>query len=177
MKRCFVSIRFPEEVIDYIGQLQEQIKRENLFEGKFTEPENLHLTLKFLGEIDEGKIEKVRERLSQVNFNKFDTRLEYTGFFDNRKYGVVWIHLLGCEGLQKKIDTALEGLFDKERRFMSHLTIARVKRIEDKKKLINYLENLKIEKIEFPIDGFYLQESKLSSQGPSYSVLEEYKLI
>ncbi len=175
--RTFISLKFSEEVINYIRQLQEQIKKENLFEGKFTGLENLHLTLKFLGEINEEKLEHVRERLGEIEFSQFDTRLESVGFFDNQRSGIVWLSLTNCEELQKKIDEVLVGPFEKEMRFMSHLTIARVKKIEDKKRLINYLKDLEIEKMKTNIDKFYLQESKLSSRGPEYSVVEEYKLI
>jgi 2'-5' RNA ligase len=50
--RSFIAIELPREAINYIKQLQGLIKKQNLFTGKFTEPENLHLTLKFLGEIE-----------------------------------------------------------------------------------------------------------------------------
>jgi len=81
-----------------------------------------------------------------------------------------------CDALQKQIDGSLLELFEPERRFMSHLTIARVKNIQDKKEFLKSIGEIKIEKIRFRVDRFYLMKSELTSEGPGYSVLEEYNL-
>jgi len=180
--RCFISINLPEKVILEIVKIQKQLEKENLFVGKFTEPENLHLTLKFLGEVDEDKIEDIKERLGKIKSKSFETELGECGFFDNRKSKrfpkkfIIWIHLTNCENLQKEVDKALSGLFEKEKRFMSHLTITRVKKIKDKIKLIEFLNKIKTRGIKFNVDKFYLMESKLSKKGSEYSVIEEFIL-
>ena len=81
-----------------------------------------------------------------------------------------------CEGLQKEVDEALRGLYEKEQRFMGHLTIARVKKVQNKKKFIEDLRQINVPKRFFFIDKFYLMESKPKKEGPEYTVLEEYKL-
>lgn len=172
--RCFISLKLPKEVRDYLSEIQEEIKKENLFHGKFTSPENLHLTLKFLGETDEKKLKEIEKRLEKIEFREFAAELRNAGFFGNKKYGIIWIRLSNCENLQRKVDGSLSGLFKPEDRFMSHLTIARTKKIQDKKKLITFLNNLKISPIKFKVAGFYLMNSRLFKDGPEYSVLKEF---
>ncbi|HEB47313.1 MAG TPA: RNA 2',3'-cyclic phosphodiesterase, partial [Candidatus Pacearchaeota archaeon] len=144
--------------------------------GKKTEPENLHLTLKFLGEIDKEKVVEVKEKLREVKFKEFETKIAYIGFFDNKKYGVVWIHLPNCEKIQEEVDEKLSSLFEKERRFMSHLTIARVKRIQNKAEFLRKLREIKFQKIRFVVKNFNLKKSTLMQEGPVYETLEEYGL-
>ena len=179
MTRAFISINLPYEVCKYIKKIQEKLPK---FKGKKTETENLHLTLKFLGEIDERKIEKVKEKLREIKIEKFETEIDSLGIFDNRKsklYSrnlIVWLHMKKCNALQIQIDSKLEKIFEPEKRFMSHLTIARIKYIPDKKVFLNELKKIEIEKIEFLVDKFCLMKSKLTGKGPRYSVLEEYNL-
>ncbi len=177
--RTFISIDMPKEIQKEIRKIQERLPE---FKGKKTESENLHLTLKFLGEANERKIENIKERLRKVEHNSFETEIDSIGVFDNRKSKVykrriiVWLHLTNCEKLQKEIDEKLKDLFEKERRFMSHLTIARVKKVRDRKKFIIELKKIKFPKIKFKVDAFYLMESKLSEKGSKYSVIKKYKL-
>jgi len=177
--RVFISINIPEKIKKEIVEIQSKLPE---FKGKKTEKENLHLTLKFLGEIDEEKVEKVKARLRKVEYNAFESHLGSIGVFDNRRSKkdsrnlVTWLHLTNFRRLQKIIDESLEGLFTREKRFMSHLTIARVKKIEDKEYFLSELMKIKVPEVKFKVDAFYLMESKLSEKGPKYSVIEEYKL-
>ena len=177
--RTFISVNIPEEIKKEIKKVQDFLPE---FSGKKTGLENLHLTLKFLGEIDDYKVERVKEKLREIKIEKFETEIDSTGVFDNRKSKVysrnliVWLHMKDCDNLQRQIDSKLEKLFESERRFMSHLTIARVKYIQDKRKFLDEIKKMKIEKIRFDIDRFYLMKSELTPEGPRYSVLEEYNL-
>ena len=85
------------------------------------------------------------------------------------------MHLTNCEKLQKEVDEKLKEIFDKEERFMSHLTIARVKSC-DKEKFLEELRNIEVPKIKFEVEKFYLMKSELSSEGPKYKIIEEYDL-
>ena len=175
--RVFIAIELPEEAKAEIERIQKELKKQNLFEGKLTEKENLHLTLKFLGEIDEAKIEEVKKRLREIKFPAFNAVLREAGVFSEDFVRIVWIKLEGnVTGLQKEVDSALKGLFKPEFRFMSHLTIARVKSVKDKKRLIDYLSSAKIKRIEFPVSGFALKKSELTEKGPIYTDIERFKL-
>lgn len=177
--RAFIAINFPEEVKEKLRKVQEKLPE---FPGKETEIENLHLTLKFLGEIDEKSLENTRERLRKIDFKHFDAGITSSGIFDNRKSDeykrkiIVWAGVGGCEELQKEVDNALGGLFEREKRFMGHVTLARAKDLPDKSTFLKKIEILKISKISFTVASFFLMESELTSQGAKYRTIEEYKL-
>jgi 2'-5' RNA ligase len=176
LKRCFICIDLPLEAKKYLNEVQEMIKKKNLFQGKFTEFENLHLTLKFLGEISEEKISEVRQRLKKAKFNAFDVYLGEVGVFSERFANLIWVKLGGKSifDLQKQVGDVLDGLFETEERFMSHVTIARPKKVFDKNLLLDYLHKIKIKKECFNIDRFFLKSSDLKEDGPVYSTIEEY---
>jgi 2'-5' RNA ligase len=177
--RTFISINIPEEIRKEIKKIQDFLPE---FSGKKTELQNLHLTLKFLGEIEEQVVGEVKEKLREIKIEKFATEIDKIGVFDNRKSGkysrkiILWLHLMNCEELQRQVDGVLKDLFEPEKRFMSHLTIARIKGIKDKEEFLQDLKKIKIEKIKFKVDKFYLMKSELTAEGPRYSVLEEYNL-
>lgn len=178
LTRCFIALDPPREVINEIKKSQRLIRGKKLFDGKLIESENLHLTLKFLREIDDETIEKIRERLREIEFDDFEVHLGNIGIFSKKRIRIIWVELLGkgIFDLQKQIDEKLSDLFDEENRFMSHITIARVKRVYDKKGFLEYLKTLKISKIRFRIDKFFFKKSELFETGPVYEDIEEYEL-
>lgn len=196
--RTFIALDLPREAINEIKGIQKILKNKTLFTGKFTEPENLHLTLKFLGEVDENKIEEIKKRLKEIRLDGFYIEVGEVGVFTKHfpeKQGfsgpqnlkikkrflgikIVWIKLngRGIFQLQKEIDEKLADLFEEEERFMSHLTIARVKYVSDKKSFLEYLKSIKPKKIKFYCNKFYLKKSELKPEGPEYSDIKEYFL-
>ena len=174
--RCFIAIELSRETIEYLEELDLQIKKKNLFSGKFTDPENLHLTLKFLGEIEENKIEETRKKLKEIKFNEFEASLGEIGVFINSLNSILWIKLngKGIWDLQTLIDEKLKDLFEPEKRFMSHITLARMKKIHDKKLFLDYVKNIKTKKIRFQVKDFILKKSELKPEGPIYTNLETY---
>ena len=175
--RCFVAINLPEEVKENVKKIVASIPENGI---KKVAPENLHLTLKFLGEIGERAIRKVENKLSEIKFNKFLVELKDIGFFPNRNFvRVVWVGVgegrEEIEELQKKIDEKLNELFKKEENFEPHLTIARVKFLKDKK-IIQKLEKIKFEDC-FEVESFELMESILQKNGPRYKVIKSFRCI
>jgi 2'-5' RNA ligase len=171
--RTFISIKLPTKILMEVKEIQEKLPE---FIGNKTELKNLHLTLKFLGEISFEKSEEIKERLKKINFNKFEAEICEIGFFDKYNHGIIWLGLNNCEAFQKEIDRALSELYEGEKRFMAHLTIARVKKIKDKKKFLGNLKGINIPKMFFIVDKFYFIESKLKKEGPEYALLEEFGL-
>ena len=172
--RTFICIDFPLEIEKEIERIQKIILKKK-FTGKITESDNLHLTLKFLGEISQEKLEEVKIELGKVQFEELNLALGQVGAFaHNNMPRIVWIKILGAYKLQSQIDNALIDMFPKEARFMSHVTLARVKYVKDKKDFIDYVNQIKPMKLKFKIPGFKLKESKLNPSGPEYITLEEY---
>ena len=176
--RTFICISFPDGIIKETARLQSLVKKQK-FVGKLTELENLHLTLKFLGEISQEKLEKVKFTLSKISLKQFEVHLEKTGTFSYKKQPrIVWLKIAGRQiyELQKQIDEALSKEFPKEERFMSHLTIARIKYVKTPDEFKNYVEKLSVKKLSFQVKEFKLKSSELTRQGPVYTTLETYKL-
>jgi 2'-5' RNA ligase len=171
--RVFISIDFPEEIISEIIKIQKNLP---FFEGKKIEKNNLHLTLKFLGEVDNKSLERIKTNLKTVFYSPFKVKLGEVGFFSKSLIRIIWVRVFNCESLQEQIDSSLESLFRKEKRFMGHLTIARVKRINNKKEFITNLEKIPILNKEFTVNNFKLFKSELGENGPIYTLLEEYPL-
>lgn len=179
--RVFIALDLPQEIKKEIKKIQGLLKKKNLFTGKFTKVENLHLTLKFLGEIDEEKIEKIKEKLREIqkeSFESFDAYIEEIGVFSKNFVKIIWVKLDGKQvfELQKKIDEKLKEMFEPEKRFMSHVTIVRVKHVSDKKTLLEYLRDIKLSKLKMKVDSFYLMKSELFPEGPVYEEIEKYNL-
>jgi 2'-5' RNA ligase len=178
LTRCFICLELSREAIGYIEQLQEIIRKKNIFQGKFTEPENLHLTLKFLGEISEERVGEVKKRLEEIKFRSFEAKLGVCGLFSKKSFRILWIKLLGegVYGLQKEIDSKLRDIFLVEERFMGHITLARIKKVFDRKIFLEYVKNIKTKKISFRVVDFVLKKSELKHEGPVYNDLKRYNL-
>jgi len=176
--RAFIAIDFPPEIIKEIARIQNILKKKQ-FTGKTTELENLHLTLKFLGEISLPTLEKVKEELSKIKLKKFEASPGEAGTFSYRKKPrIVWIKINGKEifELQLAVDLAMEKCgFVKEERFMSHLTLARVKYVKSPSDFIEYVKNLSVREFKFEVEGFKLMKSELKMVGPVYETLKTYK--
>lgn len=176
--RTFICIDLPKNIIPEIEKIQSQIRKKD-FVGKLIERENLHLTLKFLGEIPEETLERIKTELKKISHEKFQASIEKIGYFTYRgNPRIIWLKVESreLENLQKKIDSSLSKLFPKEERFMSHLTIARIKYVKEKEKFYDFLKNIKFKKINFPVDSFTLKSSVLTTKKAVYKTLEEYKL-
>ncbi|MBU0760119.1 MAG: RNA 2',3'-cyclic phosphodiesterase [Nanoarchaeota archaeon] len=178
--RTFIAIDFPDEVVKEVARVQSVLNTRK-FTGKLTELGNLHLTLKFLGEIDEEKLNLVKRELGEIKVKKFEARLGDAGSFSYRgKPKIVWIKIngKGMFELQEKVDKAMLRVgFEKEERFMSHLTLARVKYVKSPSNFIEYVKNLSVREIKFDVEGFKLMASELKSMGPVYETLVEFSLI
>jgi 2'-5' RNA ligase len=169
--RVFIAIDLPEEIKQEVEKIQNKLLG---FDGKKTEIENLHLTLKFLGELSTGEVEKVRAELKKINFKEFEAEVDSIGVFKENFIRIVWLHLSNCDELQKQVDDSLKEMFAKENRFMSHVTIARVKNVENKENFIAELKKIKIEKMRFRVKEFILKESILREK-PEYMDIEKYR--
>ena len=175
--RTFLAVEISDKAIKEITNLQETLTKKLKFVGKIIEPENLHITLKFFGEITPQEIEKIDEILKKVEFPEIKAKLGRTGIFTyNNQPKIIWVKIEGnLTKIQKIIDKQLEPLFKLEQKFMSHLTIARIKYVNDVKYALEYIKNIKLPKIEFEIKSIKLQSSKLTPIGPVYTTLKEYK--
>jgi len=177
--RVFIAIDLPKEVKNYLFELQKELS--GFGKINWVAKKNLHLTLKFLGDINEEKLGEVKESLKQIKISKFKIFLSDVGVFPKREFiRVVWAGLKPAEvimELQKKIDELLLDKFSSDQRFQAHLTLGRVKFLKDKKGFLDKIDNINVKKIDFEVDCFKLVKSDLTKDGPKYTILESYDLI
>ena len=127
--RLFVAVNFNETVKKQIVQVQDML-REHSVKGNFTLQENIHLTLVFLGELPENKIDSIKKIISGVEFEPFQITFSHTGSFERDDGRLFWLGIEQCDELlniQKKlVALLLESKFKIEnRKFVPHLTLSR----------------------------------------------------
>ncbi len=175
--RLFVAIEIPEEIKEHIVKIQENIGTEKN-KIRFVNKDNIHLTLKFLGEVQPNKLDDIKNNLKEIAFKPFSVVLDTIGVFPSENYiRVVWVGLKPEEPvleLQKNIDENLKKLFKKEKGFKPHLTIARVKYIEEKKQFVDKLKQIEVDNKKIEVNNFKLVKSTLTSKGPVYEELEVF---
>ncbi len=180
-KRLFVAVDLPQPVIDQIIKIQQQLANRHLFQGRLTHPEHLHLTLKFIGEVDDQTHERVKKALETFTFPKIKSSLGQLGSFAaGKETSIIWIALTGEELglLAHAINDVLNSIVPHDKRdFVSHVTIARVKSVPDEELLSRYLAEAPVPAVPFEATEFVLKDSVLSEKGPYYTVLERYPLV
>ena len=176
--RLFISIEMPDEVKEYLGSIQQNLDFSK-DKVKWVSPNQMHLTLKFLGKVQADKVKDVIAALKEIKVVPFSVNLGSIGVFPNENYiRVVWVGLNPEKGileLQKNIDESLKKMFDKEKDFKAHVTLARVKYIENKEEFISKLKHIKIESRNVNISNFKLMKSTLTPKGPVYEEVEIFK--
>lgn len=136
--RVFYAIEFSDSVKEYIKSVQNVI-RENSIKGNFSHEENFHLTLKFIGEVDEKKLSKLKYSLDKVSgqVKPFSIRFDQLGFFNKENKKVVWIGVenedKGLIQLYNTLETVLHAEdFAKELRgYSPHITLSRETVLKD----------------------------------------------
>ncbi len=175
--RLFLAIFLPKEILDYLYDIQNKFKKDLPAKINWVSKKNLHFSLKFLGSVDEKNIKSIKEKLNKIQFWSFKISLDKIGVFPDENFiRVIWIGLKSKElnDLQKLIDYELLDIFSKEQEFIAHLTLGRVKNIQDKEKFKKNLQ-IEIEEKEFEINEFCLVKSELHKEGPKYEILERFK--
>ena len=179
--RCFVAVECGG---DKLAAKFKEVRRgleATRADIKFVEPENIHLTLKFLGEIEPSLMEQVSQVVKETSFQPFDARLEGIGVFPNlRRPRVVWAGITdGVSQLAeiwKDVDTKLSRLgFERERRgFSPHITIGRVRSGRNRDRLVEELSTLSDYVFGgLHVDRIVLKKSVLTPRGPIYTTLAE----
>lgn len=177
--RCFVAVELPAPMREEIGRLQGQIAVVGL---RPVRPELVHVTIKFLGDVPEGKVKKVSEALARIKVEPFEARVAGMGAFPGRTIRVVWLGLEGnFEGLYQEVESALApfGFEREERGFSPHVTLGRVGRPgpEISRTLGERIAALADTDLgHYSVDRFYLKKSTLTRGGPIYDNLSEFLL-
>src|SRR5512136_2192981 len=134
--RSFVAIELPEEAKKGLARLRRELERDEHRFVKWVEPQGIHLTLKFLGNVPSQRVTEITEAMGKATqgISSFHLEISGLGAFPSLKQArVFWVGVSGeldkLSRLQQDIDSALGalGLAKEERPFMPHLTLARIK--------------------------------------------------
>ena len=151
---------------------------------KMVEPKNIHLTLKFLGEIDREMVGKIKGCMEDVaaDVKPFNAKLSGMGVFPSRgNIRVIWIGFSDegqAEKMARQIDEKLSALgFKREKNYKPHVTIARMKSGEKKEKVLEIIDTYRDEIFgEIECREIKLKKSTLTPEGPIYEDIEVVKL-
>ena len=172
--RCFIAINLYKDIKKEVERVQKMV--EPYFHGKLVTPENLHITLKFLDDIDDITIAKVKERLNAIKFQPFGLFLKKVTVFKRKSIKMIWLEVDEIP-LQKVIDDNLKDLFKRKSKFIGHITIARVKKFNDETSFMKLLSNIEIKSLKIDVDEFCLKSSMLTKTGAIYKDLQKFDLL
>ncbi len=185
MIRSFLAIELPEPILRKIGEVQGDLSATHA-EVRWTNPEKIHLTLKFFGNIEESRIDPIFKSIEEPirNTPPFSLKVRGVGAFPHLKNPrVIWIGLVDEKGtltsLQKQIETYLEkiGIQPEDRPFHPHLTLGRMKSSRGKEELAGRMEKHREEDFgDFQVERVVLFKSDLKPSGPIYTLLRELRL-
>ena len=184
MKRVFLAIRFSENEFlgQYINTIQSQLRAEKI---KWIDSNNIHLTLKFFGPIEESLLKKIKISLENAlkSQQTFEISFNKLGIFGSKyQPRVLWMGLQNDEkiiNLESIISQELTkiGITTDRQNFVPHLSIARIKHLASKKYFQSVIDRHNdFDSKEILIDRIFLYQSILRPEGPIYKVLKEFKL-
>ena len=177
--RCFVAIPLPDGPVRALEAVQDGLPF-----GRLTDPEQLHLTLAFLGELPDREVEAAHDGLQTVRSHPFELTLRGLGSFGGADGRTIWAGVADPAPLARlaaRIRSALHGMgvVLERRRFRPHVTLARLTGAEARDEAA--LARVLAKRDGFPappfrVEGFALYRSVLTRAGPIYDVLAEYRL-
>lgn len=186
--RLFIAIELPAPIRAYIGHAMDTLQKATPRHAiRWVPPENLHLTLKFLGDTDETQVEAIRQELGKAikGHQSFTIRVEGSGCFPNiRKPRVIWLGLKDSANRLASLQTAIEttiaplGFPTDQRPFSPHLTLGRVKDqtpAETLTQIGNGIQSKPLGLIAtWLCQGVSLMQSDLRPSGAVYTQLAHY---
>lgn len=175
--RSFIAIELPEGVKSAISELQQELKKCRA-DIRWVKPDNIHLTLKFLGDTEEKSLGKIVEAAKAACAGNGGFALETRGvgvFPDMRAPRVLWVGISDSDsltGLQKDIENGLAklGFSPEKRRFSPHLTLGRFRSSSGKEGLYDKIEEYKYLSLGLiEVKTIFLIKSDLTPSGAEYT--------
>ncbi len=187
--RAFLAVQLPDDVTAALGHLADQIARAGVGGLRPVRPENMHLTLKFFGNVDARQVEAIVDTVTHTakTIRPFTLRLGNVGAYpNNRSPRVLWVGLDGDVALlqdaHRRVETALKqiGIKPDSREFSPHLTIARIRdraSHTERRRAAEALFSAEFRSgLPVPVDRISLMRSILQPEGPQYTSLAEIPL-
>lgn len=189
MIRAFIAIELPPEVTAALARAQEALGRDKEKGVRWVSPEGIHLTLKFLGNVEESQLPQLEATLAEAATieDPFTLQLGALGAFPNaRSPRVLWVGVAGEAEKLARLQQAVEGKVSplgfppEERAFSPHLTLGRVRpevKPPDRRMLGEKLAQASVgEGPSFPVNALSLMQSTLTPQGARYQARARFPL-
>ena len=181
--RAFLAIDLDDDLKPKINKIIKEFKGIDT-KIKYVELQNLHLTLKFFGDIDTEGLNVLENAIADVvsEFNPFKIKITGCGSFPNKNHiKVIWVGIDDdtiIRDLHDKLDKEFARLgFDEDRKFSTHLTIGRMKSAKNKNKVKQVIEEFEnIEIGEMGVSRISLKKSTLTPAGPIYDDIRIFEL-
>ena len=187
--RSFIAIELPDGAKKMLRQLQSQLKTGGQFPVKWVDPESIHLTLKFLGNVSSDTIETITNEIEESarGIAPFQLEVKGLGVFPNpHRTQVIWVGVSGeletLSRLQQRIESRLAplGFPPEARKFTAHLTLGRVRERatpQERQSLGQLITATGFESgFSFSVDSVQLMRSQLTSAGAIYSRISSARL-
>ena len=176
MRRLFVAIRPPQDILDLLIDAMDDTP-----DFRWQQEDQLHLTLRFAGEVDRPVANDLADALSAIQAPPLEIRLSGVGRFEQRNSGALWAGVepkVPLSGLAAKTERACIGVgLEPERRaFHPHITLARWKGRRTREVATFLKRKGGLVSQPFTVDRFILFESRLSRHGAHYEEIAEYAL-
>jgi len=188
--RSFIAIELPAELKQYLTGLQAKLKADNQPRIKWVKPEGIHLTLKFLGDVETSMLEPITRAMADATagITPFKLGVQQPGAFPSlQRVQVVWVGLGGevdkLKQLHKNLDINLTGLgfTAEQRQFKPHLTLARLgdeASAEQRRQLGELISTTRLEAGQtIKVEGISLIKSQLTKAGAIYSRISSAELL
>jgi len=179
--RVFIAVDLPNDIRKALGDLQAEL-RPLTETARWVAPESIHITLKFIGEVPDKRIEDIDAALTGLTWKPFTLSVRGVGFFPGtRSPRVFWAGMEAptMRGLAEQLDTRMERLgFEKEKRaFRPHITLARARDTRIDSSLVTAATPYEEHDFgSFTVDRVFLFKSTLKPSGSEYEKLKEYPL-
>ena len=181
--RAFLAIEIDDDLKPKINKVIKQFKQIDA-KIKYVELLNLHLTLKFFGEIDTDGLKLLEEKIESAvsEFDPFNIKVKGCGAFpNNNRIKVIWIGIdedAVIRQLHDRLDEEFVKLgFDKDKKFSTHLTIGRMKSAKNKNQVKSKIEEFAdVEIGEMEVGKIVLKKSTLTPSGPIYEDIKVFEL-
>lgn len=183
MPRYFIGIPVPDSYHAKVEALAATLDARLSSKVRWIKPDNAHITLKFIGHVEEEQLSGLKAVLGAISFPAFFMRVGGCAVIPNeRKPRTIWTGATkgarSCAELAKAVADAMEpiGFAREERPFKCHLTLGRIKWVgqDDWRALLDEVNEIWP---GFKVDRFILWQSELRQDGPIYTIIDEYLLL
>ena len=179
MKRLFIAVDFNSSVIEQIQNISYGVKN-----ARWMPADQIHLTLRFIGDCDEERFTKILSVLQQIECRTFCIDLKGVGYFPPRgKPNVLWVGIKESLELRSLFNTIQHTLYKagiprEGRKFHPHITVARIKNRIKSSDVIPFLTQNSLFQVEqIPVIRFHLYSSALKPTGAVHTIEETYHLL